>query len=92
MAGKSRVEIEYCPRCKWLLRAAWMAQEILNTFSEQVAELALIPGGPGIFEVRADGSLIWSREADGGFPQPKELKQRLRDRIDPGRDLGHSEG
>ena len=26
---KPRVEIEYCTQCRWLLRAAWMAQELL---------------------------------------------------------------
>jgi selenoprotein W-related protein len=32
---------------------------------------------------------IWERKADGGFPEAKELKQRLRDLIDPERNLGH---
>jgi selenoprotein W-related protein len=88
---RARVEIEYCTQCRWMLRAAWMAQELLTTFEQEIGEVALIPGTGGIFEVRACGTRLWSRKDDGGFPQPKELKQRLRDVIAPGRDLGHSD-
>ncbi len=69
-----------------------MAQELLTTFQEEIGELALQPGSGGIFEVRSNGETIWSRAVEGRFPEIKELKQRLRDRIAPGRPLGHSEG
>src|SRR5690606_14565669 len=87
----SRVEIRYCTGCRWLLRAAWMAQELLTTFEGEIAELALVPGSGGIFEILADGELVWSRERDGGFPEIKELKQRVRDQISPEKPLGHSD-
>ncbi|HYJ70405.1 MAG TPA: SelT/SelW/SelH family protein [Nocardioidaceae bacterium] len=79
----ARIEINYCTQCRWLMRAAWMAQELLTTFESDLAEVALIPGTGGIFEVRVDGQTVWSRKADGGFPEPKELKQRVRDLIAP---------
>ena len=88
----SRVEIRYCTGCRWLLRAAWMAQELLTTFEGEIAELVLVPGTGGVFEIRAGGQLVWSRERDGGFPEIKELKQRVRDQIAPEKPLGHSEG
>jgi selenoprotein W-related protein len=72
-----------------MLRAAWMAQELLSTFEKEVGEVALVPGSGGVFEVRVDGERVWSRAADGGFPEIKQLKQLVRDRIAPGRDLGH---
>jgi selenoprotein W-related protein len=90
-AGRPRVSITYCPRCRWLLRAAWMAQELLVTFEHDLGEVALRPGDEGVYEVRLDGEVIWSRAAEGRFPEPKELKQRIRDRIAPDRGLGHSE-
>lgn len=86
-----RVEIRYCPRCGWLLRAAWIAQELLTTFSEELGEVALVPSKPGLFEVWLDGSLLFSRKDMGRFPEPKEVKQEVRDRVAPGRDLGHSD-
>ena len=85
----SRVEITYCTQCRWLLRAAWMAQELLTTFEEEILELSLKPGKGGVFEVRAKDALVWSRKEDGGFPEIAELKRRVRDHIAPGRDLGH---
>jgi selenoprotein W-related protein len=91
MTSKPRVEILYCRQCRWLLRASWMAQELLTTFSEEIGELALLPGTGGIFEVRVDSILVWSRKDEGRFPEMKELKQRVRDRIAPDMALGHSD-
>ncbi len=90
MPCKPRLEIEYCTQCRWLLRAAWMAQELLTTFEKELGEVALIPGEGGIFEVRLEGKSIFSREQQRRFPESKELKQLVRDRIAPDKDLGHS--
>ena len=86
-----RIEIEYCTQCRWLMRAAWMAQELLTTFQNEIGEVALQPGTGEILEVRVDGATIWSRAIEGRFPELKELKQRHRDRIAPDRPLGHSD-
>ncbi len=90
MPCKPRLEIEYCTQCRWLLRAAWTAQELLTTFEKELGEVAFIPGAGGIFEVRLEGKSIFSREQQGRFPESKELKQLVRDRIAPDKDLGHS--
>ncbi len=89
---RPRIVISYCTQCQWLLRAAWMAQELLSTFSIDLGEVALQPGTGGIFQITCNGDLIWDRKRDGGFPDAKTLKQRLRDRLDPGRSLGHIDG
>lgn len=86
-----RVEIEYCMQCRFILRAGWLAQELLFTFGEELGELALVPGTGGVFEVRVDGETVFSRKAEGHFPESKELKQLIRDRIAPQKDLGHSD-
>ena len=84
------VAITYCRLCNWLLRAAWMGQELLSTFAEEIGSVTLIPDDTGgVFEVRLDGKLIWSRGKQGRFPEIKELKQIVRDEIAPERDLGH---
>ena len=88
---KPRVEIEYCSQCRFVLRATWMAQELLFTFGDDLGEVALIPGSGGIFEVRLSGELLWNKKQQGRFPEPKEVKQLIRDRIAPGKDLGHSD-
>jgi selenoprotein W-related protein len=88
---RPRIEIEYCSQCRFILRASWMAQELLMTFGEELGEVALVPGSGGIFEVRLDGEKLWNKKEAGRYPEPKEIKQLVRDRIAPDRDLGHSD-
>ncbi|MCG4455558.1 MULTISPECIES: SelT/SelW/SelH family protein [unclassified Pseudomonas] len=90
-SGKVEVTIIYCTQCQWLLRAAWLAQELLSTFADDLDRVSLQPGTGGVFRITCDGVQIWERKADGGFPEAKVLKQRLRDLIDPTRDLGHAD-
>ena len=87
----NRVEIEYCTQCRWLLRAGWTAQELLTTFSEDLQEVALKPGKGGVFVVRLNGEVLADRGRDGGFPDLPALKQAIRDRVAPERNLGHSD-
>jgi selenoprotein W-related protein len=91
MENHPRVEIRYCTQCRWILRAGWLAQELLSTFDTDLGEVALVPGTGGIFEVRVNDELVWSRKEQGRFPEAKELKQRVRDRVAPDKDLGHSD-
>ena len=89
MNQRPAIQITYCTGCKWLLRSAWMAQELLSTFQDELASVTLIPGRGGVFEIHIDDERIWSREVDGGFPDIKVLKRLVRDRACPERDLGH---
>jgi selenoprotein W-related protein len=86
---KPRITITYCRQCNWLLRSAWMAQELLSTFSEELGAVTLVPSTGGIFQIELESVLVWDRKRDGGFPDVKTLKQIVRDRVDPDRDLGH---
>ncbi|HMC53023.1 MAG TPA: SelT/SelW/SelH family protein [Acidimicrobiales bacterium] len=76
MAGP-RLEIEYCSQCRWLLRAAWVAQELLTTFERELGEVALVPGTGGVFVVRVEGETVWDRSRQG-FPDLPRLKQAVR--------------
>ena len=88
--ANARITIRYCTRCNWLLRAGWMAQELLSSFGETLGEVALIPDGTGgRFEIHVNDQLIWERARDGGFPDARVLKQKVRDIVEPARDLGH---
>ena len=91
MSARPRIEIHYCVRCRFLARAGWIAQELLTTFVDELGEVALVPGAGGVFQVRADGELLWCRKREGRFPELAELKQRVRDRVAPGKSLGHSD-
>jgi selenoprotein W-related protein len=92
MPATPLIEITYCRLCGWGLRAGWMAQELLTTFAEEAGSVVLTPDtSGGVFEVRVGDETVWSRKEMGRFPELKELKQLVRDRIAPGRSLGHSD-
>jgi selenoprotein W-related protein len=87
---KARVTIIFCTRCKWMLRATWMAQELLSTFEQELEAITIKPDDTGgVFEIHVDDHLLFSRAAYGRFPEIKELKQLMRDVVAPGRNLGH---
>lgn len=89
---KPVITIEYCPKCGWLLRAAYMAQEFLTTFGEDIRSVTLQPGLiNGDFSVSVDEKKIFDRKQFGGFPEIKELKQLVRDIVSPGKSLGHTD-
>lgn len=91
-AAKPLIEIEYCPKCGWLLRSAWMAQELLNTFVEEIKGVTLIPSETGgTFTVKIEAQTIFDRKEMERFPEIKELKQLVRDVVSPDKSLGHSD-
>jgi len=93
VSGKKscNVEIEYCAQCRFVLRASWMAQEILMTFGENIESLNLKPSSGGVFTIRLNDEILFSKKEEGRFPESKEIKQMIRDRVLPDMDLGHSD-
>ena len=91
--NQNQLIIEYCTGCRWLLRSAWIAQELLTTFQDELFEVCLRPQieQPGHFQIICNDQLIWCRKKENGFPEIKTLKQRTRDLIVPEKNLGHSE-
>ncbi|KAG5964536.1 hypothetical protein E4U57_005216 [Claviceps arundinis] len=103
------VTIRFCTQCRWMLRAAYYAQELLSTFSTSLGQVSLQPSTGGIFTITIQTSsspdvadmgtatatgtgevqVLWDRKRDGGFPEVKDLKRRVRDVVEPGRNLGH---
>ena len=88
----NKIDIEYCHGCRWLTRSAWMAQELLSTFSDELDEVTLRPAKEGgTFEIRYNQKSLWSREKEKRFPEITELKQLVRDEIAPKMSLGHAD-
>ena len=89
---KPTLRIEYCPKCKWLARAAWMTQELLTTFEVELESVTLAPSEiSGRYDIFLNDSILYSRKSEGGFPEITELKKLVRDKIAPQKDLGHTE-
>ncbi|KAH6915151.1 Rdx family-domain-containing protein [Coprinopsis sp. MPI-PUGE-AT-0042] len=101
------VTIEFCDRCRWhvpllLHRATWVQTELFLTFPPpKIGCISLLPRNTeetaGRFRVwlskdaKSGPILLWDRKVEGGFPELKVLKQRLRDKISPEQSLGHSD-
>ncbi|ODQ76957.1 hypothetical protein BABINDRAFT_163958 [Babjeviella inositovora NRRL Y-12698] len=89
-----RIVIQFCTKCKWTLRASWYQQELFQTFGESIGEIALQPAESGTFQILLvvddnNTTVIWDRKLDGGFPDSKVVKQRVRNVLFPEKDLGH---
>ena len=89
---KPIISIKYCPKCGWLLRSAYMAQEILTTFADDLSAVSLKPAEiSGTFTIYLDEIVLFDRKERGRFPEIKELKQLIRDHVNPAKRLGHSD-
>lgn len=88
---KVGVTITYCTQCNWLLRASWMATELLNTFGTELGSVTLVPGTGGVFRIEVGEELIWERKRNSGFPDIVTLKKLVRDVAVPDWDLGHAD-
>ncbi len=92
MERNNRITIEYCSKCRFMMRSAWIAQELLQTFEGDVDEAVLKPSEvAGIWRIYANGQAVWDRKTERGLPELKDLKRRVRDIIAPDKDLGHAE-
>lgn len=89
--AQPRIEIVYCRQCGFALRAGWLAQELLRAFEDELGEVALRPGSGGHFIVRLDKDCLFSRREAGRFPEAKEIKRMIRDRIGSEKRFGHRE-
>ncbi|KAJ5807825.1 hypothetical protein N7474_009094 [Penicillium riverlandense] len=90
-----RIAIAFCTQCRWMLRAAYFAQELLSTFSTDLGEVALVPVTGGVFTVtiwHASSQMPTGSGTEVGLgPDTKILKSLVRNVIAPDRDLGHTD-
>jgi len=69
-----------------------MAQEILTTFNDDVKGVLLQPSEvAGRYTIYIDGNKVFDRKEAVGFIEIKELKQLIRDVVNPNKSLGHSD-
>ncbi|OKL59676.1 hypothetical protein UA08_05276 [Talaromyces atroroseus] len=75
-----RITIKYCTQCKWMLRAAYFAQELLSTFSTTLGEVSLVPATGGVFTVTILHSSSVSSAKEPGSPGTDLIETLLWDR------------
>ena len=96
----NHVVLKFCTGCKWGARSIWIAQELLTTFNEEnLSAVSLAPSRPPPgarfvithYDEMNTPTLLWDRQAEGGFPELKVIKQSVRSKVNPGLYLGHSD-
>jgi selenoprotein W-related protein len=75
--ARHRLEIEFCQVCKFGGRAFWLARELFDQRPDLADEIVLIPSSGGAFTVRIDGDELWDYKRQGGFPEPKEIREAV---------------
>ncbi|MCY0860586.1 MAG: Rdx family protein [Sulfolobaceae archaeon] len=76
---KIDVKIVYCRPCKYMDRALDLARDILNYFEE--ANVELVQGDRGIFDVYINDELIFSRYIAKRFPEHQEILKEIGNRL-----------
>ena len=70
-----KVEIHYCPTSSgYDTRAASLAAEITEKLE---IPASAVPGSTGQFDVVADGRVLFSKHAEGRFPEHGEILAQL---------------
>ena len=54
-----------------------MVGELLQSIEDRVKKLTLVPGSGGVFEWKVDGKLVFSKQAEGRYPELGELKEAV---------------
>ncbi len=57
------------------------ARDLLHDYQHIIAELTLVTGASGVFDVEIDGRLIYSKGQTGRHAEPGEVLARFRDLI-----------
>lgn len=58
-----------------------LAESVLDQLGMEVRELTLIPSGGGVFEVKVNDDLVFSKKKLGRFPTIDEITTTLRQRL-----------
>ena len=57
--------------------------DLLRDYQHVIEELRVVPGSKGIFDVRVDGELIFSKHAKKRHAEPGEVHRLFAAHIDP---------
>jgi predicted Rdx family selenoprotein len=58
--------------------------DLLHDYQHVIADLTVVMGSKGVFDVTVDGELLYSKHATGRHAAPGEVLALFRERIVPG--------
>lgn len=67
------ISITYCVPCDYSDYALMVSNELIKNFQHDIKALTLVTGSKGVFEVKANDELIFSKKEQGRFPESGEV-------------------
>ena len=65
-----KITIKYCAQWNYLPRASSLGDELKKNLG---ADIELIAGSNGVFDITLDGTMIYSKLEKGRFPQTDDI-------------------
>lgn len=78
---KKKISIEYCTSWGYLARAVALSEKVLNEHKLNIADLTIIPSQGGVFEIRVEDMLLFSKTELGRFPEDGEAEEIIRNAL-----------
>jgi len=76
-----KITIEYCTSWGYLNRAVSLANNLLSENKKSISELTLIPSSGGVFEVKLDSDLVFSKKELQRYPEENEIEELVKERL-----------
>ncbi len=77
------VTVEYCVPCDYSAEALQVAEELVRNYQHVLDRLVLVISSKGVFEMKVDGELIFSKKALHRHPEPGEMLQLFNELVGP---------
>lgn len=74
---KYAIEITYCVPCSLREKALAVAEAVISAYENQIDTLTLITGTGGVFDVKVNDELIYSKAETGAVPTQQQILDKL---------------
>lgn len=78
---KKMISIEYCTSWGYISRAVALSEKLLSTYKNNLEMIQIIPSTGGVFEVKLDNELLFSKKELGRFPEDNEVEMIVLDKM-----------
>jgi selenoprotein W-related protein len=75
------ISIAYCAECGETLRAVRETEDLLAEYEDRIEQITLIPSGNGVYEVKVNGALVFSKTRLGRHPRAGEIIQKVGEKL-----------
>lgn len=78
---ENKISIEYCTTWGYRPKAVSLTEKLLKEHKNKIKSITLLPSSGGVFEVKFNDELIFSKKELGRFPNEDEVESIIREKI-----------